>query len=69
MPFAMGVLGLVRARIATLQQQLSRRDEEAEAEAAARRLDADEVGRRADRLKAEREAATARSTAEPPSEP
>ncbi len=69
MPFAIGVVGLVRARIAMLQLQLARRDQEGAAEAAARRLDADEVGRRADRLKAEHEAATARSNAEPPSEP
>jgi hypothetical protein len=68
MPFATGVVALVRGRIAMLQLQLARRDQEAGAEAAARRLDADEVGRRADRLKAEHEAGTARSNAEPPRE-
>ena len=50
----------VRARIKGLEEKSAHRNEEEESEEAARRLDAEEVGHRADRRKAEREAENAR---------
>ncbi len=67
MPTVPGAAAHVRVTIALVKQQLLRRDQEGEAETAARRLDADEVGRRAVARQAEREAA--RSDADPPAEP
>ena len=65
MPSGPGAGANFRARVKALQEQLARQNQETEAEEAARRLDADEVGQRADRRKAERERETARSD-EPP---
>ena len=65
MVFGPGAGPQVRARIAALKQQLSLLNRQADAEEAARRLDADEVGQRADRRKAEREAAADRSRDSP----
>ncbi len=50
----------LRARIAGLKLAHSNRTQEAEGTEAARRLDADEVGRRADRHTAERDARAGR---------
>ena len=50
----------VRARIAQLKQRLQLQGREEEAEATARQLDADEVGLRADRRRAERQSTAAR---------
>ena len=44
-----------RARFAALKQRLAMQNQEAEADAAARQLDAEAVGKRADHRKAERE--------------
>ena len=50
----------VRATIKGLEEKLAHRKEEEELEEVARRLDAEEVGHRADRRKGEREAENAR---------
>ena len=51
-----GAAGRVRARISELKVRLSAADSEREDLERARRLDAEEVGRRADRRKIERDA-------------
>ena len=61
MVFGPGAGPQIRARIAALNQRLWLLKQESESEEAARRLDAVEVGQRADRRKAEREAEAARS--------
>ena len=56
-----------RARLRELQENLARRNEDEKSEEAARRLDAEEVGRRADRRKEERKVENAPpDTAAPP---
>lgn len=52
-----GIAARIRAQTAELKLRLSQREQETAALEGARQLDADEIGQRADRRRAEREAA------------